>query len=263
MLKSALRARVRARFGLGVRARDGELILGFGGQREGRTGARGVEERNSGDGELKRAELRERGGKKRLETLLTTTRSSGVAWPTRIGDGTADRRRDAELREAPTMARRRLGFERGKRRRLGEAKGVVQALFIGPVGDPPRGRRGLRESGRHTPPHAAPWSARQGSPTGPINSARPTPLASPSRSHRLANPSPKSPPPLELHSSSDSTRSRRSATSTRRPSVPESPPWGEQHRVSYIPSLASSRRRNRSPTSLRPKPPRCTPLRSS
>ena len=120
MLKSALRARVRARFGLGARARDGELILGFGGRGEGRTGARGVEERNSGDGELKRAELRERGGEKRLETLLTTTRSSGVAWPTRIGDGTADRRRDAELREAPTMARRRLGFERGKRRRASE-----------------------------------------------------------------------------------------------------------------------------------------------
>ena len=78
LLKSALRARVRARFGLGVRARDGELILGFGGQGEGRTGARGVEERNSGDGELKRAEQRERGGEKGLETLLTTTRSSGV-----------------------------------------------------------------------------------------------------------------------------------------------------------------------------------------
>ena len=46
---------------------------------------------------------------------------------------------------------------------------------------PPRGRRGLRESGRHTPPRAAPWPARQGSPTGPINSARTTPLASPSR----------------------------------------------------------------------------------
>ena len=147
MLKSALQARVRARFGLGARARDGELILGFGGQGEGRTGARGVEERNSGDGELKRAELRERGGEKRLETLLTTTRSSGVAWPTRIGDGTADRRRDAELREAPTMARRRLGFERGKRRRLGEAKGVVRALFIGPVGDPWRADQGAARGG--------------------------------------------------------------------------------------------------------------------
>ena len=31
------------------------------------------------DGELKRAEQRERGGEKGLETLLTTTRRSGVA----------------------------------------------------------------------------------------------------------------------------------------------------------------------------------------
>ena len=107
LLKSALRARVRARFSLGVRARDGELILGFGGQGEGRTGARGVEERNSGDGELKRAELRERGGEKRLETLLTTTRSSGVAWPTRIGDGAAGRRR---ARARRLQWRRGLGF---------------------------------------------------------------------------------------------------------------------------------------------------------
>ena len=162
MLKSALRARVRARFGLGARARDGELILGFGGQGEGRTGARGVEERNSGDGELKRAELRERGGEKWLETLLTTTRSSGVAWPTRIGDGTADRRRDAELREAPTMARRRLGFERGKRRRLGEAKGVVRALFIGPVGDPWRAGQGAARGGVWRPDSLSPRRPRGG-----------------------------------------------------------------------------------------------------
>ena len=42
-------------------------------------GARGGEERNGGDGELKRAEQRERGEEKGLETLLTTTRSSRVA----------------------------------------------------------------------------------------------------------------------------------------------------------------------------------------
>jgi len=162
LLKSALRARVRARFGLGARARDGELILGFGGRGEGRTGARGGEERNGGGGELKRAEQRERGGEKGLETLLTTTRSSGVAWPTRIGDGTADRRRDAELREAPTMARRRLGFERGKRRRLGEAKGVVRALFIGPVGDPWRADQGAARGGMWRPDSLSPRRPRGG-----------------------------------------------------------------------------------------------------
>jgi len=127
-----------------------------------RTGARGGEEWNGGDGELQRAEQRERGGEKGLETLLTTTRSSGVAWPTRIGDGTADRRRDAELREAPTMARRRLGFERGKRRRLGEAKGVVRALFIGPVGDPWRAGQGAARGGVWRPDSLSPRRPRGG-----------------------------------------------------------------------------------------------------
>ena len=110
LLKSALQARVRARFGLGARARDGELILGFGGRGEGRTGARGGEEWNGSDGELKRAEQRERGGGKGLETLLTTTWSSGVAWPTRIGGGTADRRRHRAL---GLQWRLRLGFRVG------------------------------------------------------------------------------------------------------------------------------------------------------
>jgi hypothetical protein len=104
LLKSALQARVRARSGLGERARDGELILGFGGRGEGRTGARGGEERNGSDDELKRVEQRERGGEKGLETLLTTTRSSGVAWPVRIGSGSAA----AQSSRAPMVAAARV-----------------------------------------------------------------------------------------------------------------------------------------------------------
>jgi len=93
LLKSALRARVRARFGLGERARDGELILGFGGRGEGRTGAHGGEERNGGDGELKRAEQRERGGEKGLETLLTLWRRFGDTRASSEGGGAAAPRR--------------------------------------------------------------------------------------------------------------------------------------------------------------------------
>ena len=150
MLKSALRAWVRARFGLGVRARDGELILGFGGQGEGRTGARGVEERNSGDGELKRAELRERGGEKRLETLLTTTRSSGVAWPTRIGDGTADRRQHRAL---GLQWRLRLGFRlggggAGRKEVQGASEGAIYRARPGILGVRAKEGRGGTCSGR-------------------------------------------------------------------------------------------------------------------
>ena len=92
---------------------------------------------------------------------------------------------------------------------------------------PPRGRRGLRESGRCTPLHAAPWSARQGSPTSPINSACTTPLASPYRSRRLANPSPKSPPPLEPRSSSVLPQSRRSAARSPPQAASGAPHCGE------------------------------------
>ena len=40
---------------------------------------------------------------------------------------------------------------------------------------PPRGRRGLRESGRCTPPRSLPWRALQGSPAAPIYSPAPPP----------------------------------------------------------------------------------------
>ena len=116
----------------------------------------------------------------------------------------------------------------------------------------------LKESGPNTRRRPAAWPARQGRPAAPINSAR-DPLARPlGSSSRRSLPQTLAPPPLELHPSSDSTRSHRSATSPRRPRIPGDPPQGEQRRVPFFPSLSCS---HAAPIARRSECPRAAAVR--
>ena len=94
------------------------------------------------------------------------------------------------------------------------------------------------------------WRARQG-PWPPLFKVPQTPPWIPSSSRRPLQQT-LAPPPLELRSSSDSTRSHRSATSTRRPSVPEAPPRDKKQPDSSSPlSRASSPRQSLTVAPLR------------
>ena len=96
---------------------------------------------------------------------------------------------------------------------------------------PPRGRRGLRESGRCTPPRSLPWRALQGSPAAPIYSFARV-LCLPSQTvAAFSAPNPSAAiRALELGAAAN----RRSSASPRHPSVPGVPPQGEKRRAPFL-----------------------------
>ena len=153
--KTASRARIRARVGLGARARDGELSCGsweavwrpcIGARR--REAAWVVGARSD---ELSACERRGKQREKGAGVILTTVRSSVGALGRWEGDGAGDQRR--RLRAPELQWRRRLGFPAGRGRRL-RVRGVWgrgRCPFIGVRGEslacaPRRPRRGETRS---------------------------------------------------------------------------------------------------------------------